>query len=1595
MFNLDAMKEDGTEMMDRFNNMSFNHEATNDAADDPSSAKPSFSFLDNGNQSKLEAAQPTNQNHNHNRNSNSASTLQSESVHHASQENTDPNQSAAPQTAKSIQPSAESSQQSTANPSMNQSALKKPSKKSKWKEAYNVAIREAKAAEKEKDYLVALRKFVHAESICRKNHGALTKKIDKVRAICMAHDLHETEEAFSLVEGGPWYLNFVTENYHLEATVEDVETEFVLSAEIFEKLYDYQRECLVWLWTVFQSPNGGILGDDMGLGKTVQMSAYLNGAFWSGLVRCVLLIVPVSVMAHWIKELGVWCSGTRIRKYHSSISKKRRAENLEFIARKGGLLITTYGMVQKNFKSMDITELSRKVRGGRVVREGKGWDYMVLDEGHKIKNHLIGTAKAVRQIPVENSNKIILSGTFLQNELSELWSLFDFISEGQLFGSYRAFNEEFATKINAGRMKNASRIQKQLSVKLTNLIKKTIEPYLIRRTKQEVRQNQIDTQRREESAGLSKEVTAQDQKKALTPILKSAKRELVVWVTLTDVQSDIYRTFLESDAVKETLNTTKSPLAALTVLKKICDHPFLLSDKMANCAELTQLAEVSRDRSVHNTLATANKMHVLLQLLRALVDDAHRVLVFSQFKIILSMIEPLLKDNNLPFIRLDGDTKIDERQKYVDAFNKMANIKVFLLSTKVGGLGLNLTGSDRVIIYDPAWNPATDAQAVDRSYRIGQERDVMVYRLVTCGTIEEKIYRRQISKVGLLKSVTGNSNQHRYFSKSELKEVFKLDDPMVSQTQLQFKQLHEHRVGTNAAFDRETNRVEQIRCVFGVSHHDLLFQTCPAEELEENPELKEHLEAVRKKLTAQTPRPKTAAAQRDRDQRALESAQRERVESMLDASPAPNHNEPRLANITEAPMPPSAAHDEDDAVFSEFQGFKFDDNYSGNNSFFNSEEVDSKAEAPNPFTNSSTSMEIDGAEDEEATEDDSDGRGDDFISANENNRSSISFDANISSIEPMAHDAKVQSNNGNLWKAAGEADAMDPAPSTATAKRTRTLRKKQNRFLADSESESESDHEAHQILNELDNFNFQRINSTAEADRVTANIIASTPMLQRVLSKKDREAKEEKAAVSPIKMQMPPPRDDGDDDDDELDITDIQKVIRAQPRRKRRKSLANLQHLLAREEQEHDEDSEATESEEAEAPAISPLQNEQSVDVPVQNVPHPRAVGNMSFGVDPMHFIPNRSPSEPLPEREPSMPGNPYLDSGLIDGLSAFSPPQNKSFVSAHQVGPVQVGATNQKVTTNQANPNESVTWNVDFNTSTQSPLDEQHQQSELGLHLSVLSPTQPGNAPTAAAAVAAAAAAEEPNMIESLLRTNYANEAQAQAAPAEDGDDDETDDEATLSDEEMFDAVHAAINAPFDDPSPAAPAAPAAPAVLASAMQIFNDAERMEKDASILQASAGTSPSQALSEAKKQSLRKNYKRYRRKSFVPQMDAFDDLDLLDDADDDEEEESAQQQTAPQLMAAADNEEGRVMVCEMHRRKAKAVTSFEYECVKCECFLSDDEKRTYQELLRRANEAEKCEDWGTAMEALMNAVQICNSEQSLHTRCVEMGRLLFQ
>merc|ERR1712154_302023 len=398
--------------------------------------------------------------------------------------------------------------------------------------------------------------------------------------------------------------------------------------------------------------------------------------------------------------------------------------------------------------------------------------------------------------------------------------------------------------------------------------------------------------------------------------------------------------------------------------------------------------------------------------------------VFSQYKIILTMIEPILKGNNICYIRMDGDTKYDERQKFVDYFNenKNGNLSVFLLSTKVGGLGLNLTGSDRVIIYDPAWNPAIDAQAVDRSYRIGQVRDVMVYRFVTCGTIEEKIYRRQISKVGLLKSITNNTNQMRYFSKNDLREIFKFENPECSQTQIQFKELHQMRVGTNAMFDRETMFVEQIMNVYGISHHDLLFRTCPQEELEENPELAQQIEAIRKKLKPQEPTPRNR-----RIRKVVVSGKKlKKIQEVLS-------NTTDISNIIDS-------KNKNKELFR----FRFDRNDNGEN--------ENKNNNKNDMDSTSNSMDID---------DDIDAfKGDE-----------PAFISNISLIET------IERENSNSWtenmniqgmmnrnNKMNQTQHQNENKAMTTEKKTRKLNKKKKRFIADSDSDNDDLNDSNNVF---------------------------------------------------------------------------------------------------------------------------------------------------------------------------------------------------------------------------------------------------------------------------------------------------------------------------------------------------------------------------------------------------------------------------------------------------------------------------------------------------------------------------------------------------
>ncbi|CAC5377538.1 ERCC6L [Mytilus coruscus] len=588
---------------------------------------------------------------------------------------------------------------------------------------------------------------------------------------------------------------------------------YFMYKELFEKLYDHQKEAVLWMWGLHKKRKGGILGDDMGLGKTIQVISFLSGLFDMDKVKSVLIVMPVSLIVNWEKEFQKWAPGIRVEAYHGS-SKKEKERALCKVQRRGGVLLTSYGLVVTS------SEVIGKQDGREFV-----WDYVALDEGHKIKNPT-KTTKGVHAIPARN--RIILTGTPIQNNLKELWALFDFVHQGSLLGTARTFKMEYENPITRARERDATVGERKLGQEMATSLKKIIAPYFLRRTKAEVTETKdgVKVENSEEGVGKMPSLTR--------------KNDLILWVFLTQTQQKIYHDFLSLDTVKELLMTKKSPLVALTVLKKITDHPRLLStravaqlgledhglDEDQLESEEAYLSAVNQIKNVDNQILIneSGKLIVLVELLDKLKEEGHRTLVFSQSRKLLDIIYKVISNRGHMVLRLDGTvTHLSERDQRMQKFQTDERYSVFLLTTQVGGVGLTLTAADRVVIYDPSWNPATDNQAVDRAFRIGQEKNVVIYRLITCGTVEEKIYRRQIFKDSITRQTTGNStNPYRYFTKQELKELFELNDSRVSSTQQQLEEMHSGFRKTDQSLDTHIAYLYSLD-IFGISDHDLMF----------------------------------------------------------------------------------------------------------------------------------------------------------------------------------------------------------------------------------------------------------------------------------------------------------------------------------------------------------------------------------------------------------------------------------------------------------------------------------------------------------------------------------------------------------------------------------------------------------------------------------------------------------------------------------------------------------------------------------------------------------------------------------------------------
>ncbi|KAI1869743.1 uncharacterized protein JN550_005724 [Neoarthrinium moseri] len=540
---------------------------------------------------------------------------------------------------------------------------------------------------------------------------------------------------------------------HPEEPDHPLEYGLKLPGDIYPALFDYQKVGVQWLAELWNQKVGGIVGDEMGLGKTVQVISFIAALHYSKqLTGPVIVVAPATVMTQWVNEFHRWWPPMRVSILHSSGSgmvnvknEDRLVENelrwgdnrnaqktsspaakkiVDRVVKHGHVLVTTYAGLQ--------------TYGDLLVPVQ--WAYAVLDEGHKIRNP--ETAITIYCKELQTPNRIILSGTPVQNNLQELWSLIDFIFPMRL-GTLMDFKREFEVHIKLGGYGNATNLQIMTAEKCAQTLKDTISPYILQRLKVDV------------AADLPK------------------KTEQVLFCKLTLPQREAYEQFLGSGEMEAIFKRSRQALYGIGHLRKICNHPDLTNERLKH-----------QPGYKWGAANKSGKMQVVKALLQTWKKYGHKTLLFCQGPQMLDILEAFVqRQGGVRFLRMDGKTPIKERQTLVDRFNNNPEIELFLLSTKVGGLGLNLTGANRVIIYDPDWNPSTDVQARERAWRLGQKREVVIYRLMSAGTIEEKIYHRQVYKQFLSNKVLKDPTQRTGFANHDLHDLFSLGSANEDQTE--------------------------------------------------------------------------------------------------------------------------------------------------------------------------------------------------------------------------------------------------------------------------------------------------------------------------------------------------------------------------------------------------------------------------------------------------------------------------------------------------------------------------------------------------------------------------------------------------------------------------------------------------------------------------------------------------------------------------------------------------------------------------------------------------------------------------------------------
>ncbi|KAI4144539.1 MAG: hypothetical protein L6R39_004134 [Caloplaca ligustica] len=528
----------------------------------------------------------------------------------------------------------------------------------------------------------------------------------------------------------------------------DAQVDIVVDPLLSGKLRQHQRQGVKFMYECVMALRGidgcgAILADEMGLGKTLQTIALIwtllkqHPSGTGSVIKKALVVCPATLINNWRKEFRKWLGLDRI-----------------------GVLVADGGSRVRDFtrgKSYSVMIVGyEKLRNIQAeLLEGQNVDLIVADEAHRLKTAKNKSAQAIKSFPTER--RIFLTGTPVQNDLSEFYVLADTVNPS-ILGSVKAFTRGFEIPINRGRQPGATSEEVEEGEESNRELIRLTSPFILRRTM---------------------EVLAQ---------YLPARTEHVLFCRPTETQRALYRHLTASPTFRAAaLGNTEFSLRLITLLKKCCNSPSLLKRKVEPNETDPDAGALLADIPPHllSNNAGSTKLRMLDQLLHIIrTTTSEKVVLVSNYTTTLDLLSQLLTSVGHTFSRIDGSTPTSKRQGIIDDFNRSSaeNCFAFLLSAKTGGVGINLVGASRLVLFDVDWNPATDVQAMARIHRDGQKRSCFIYRFLMAGGIDEKIWQRQVVKLGLAGSLMDRKEETSSFTREDLKDLFRLDETSTCQT---------------------------------------------------------------------------------------------------------------------------------------------------------------------------------------------------------------------------------------------------------------------------------------------------------------------------------------------------------------------------------------------------------------------------------------------------------------------------------------------------------------------------------------------------------------------------------------------------------------------------------------------------------------------------------------------------------------------------------------------------------------------------------------------------------------------------------------------